>query len=210
MLDTNICGGSSPDIVRPLVGMDIVVVEEANPRLYSSEQEFIDVFCKSFTKREWALINKDPNSRLCEFYVRWSMKEAYTKALGVGMGLEFITFDLHLSSMDDDAESGLWHSVSLSGSKSGFLYVSGSVTFFEHNKPPELWDFFFLPLSRKETRDCSSKGFVCICIGQFPSPLAPSSRFCVETEWTDLAELIQWHRPLSLADSVNVFDTPHG
>jgi 4'-phosphopantetheinyl transferase len=159
----------------------------------------MNVFREYFTKREWALINKDPDSRLCEFYVRWSMKEAYTKAIGVGMGLEFDTFDLHLSSIDDDAESGLWHSLSSSSySKSG-LYVSGSVTFLENNQPPELWDFFFLPLRRKETpQDCSfSKGCVCICIGQFPSPLAPSLRFRVETEWTDLAELIQWHRPSS-------------
>ncbi len=40
-------------------------------------------------------------SSLKEFYLRWSMKEAYTKAIGLGMGIPFESFEIHLLDIDD-------------------------------------------------------------------------------------------------------------
>ena len=69
-----------------LVGLDIVVFEGYNPRLYADENEFLDIFRDNFTPREWAIIQSHYEYRLEEFYIRWSMKEAYTKALGLEIG----------------------------------------------------------------------------------------------------------------------------
>jgi 4'-phosphopantetheinyl transferase len=187
MLDTS--NGCSPEL-RPKVGFDIVVFEGYNRKLYSSEEEFLNVFRDYFTQREWSLINSEKNFRLEEFYCRWAMKEAYTKALGVGMGVEFNSFDMCLLALDDGRDSGLWHSVSSSSDGS---YISGSVSFLREPKSPEMWDFFFLPLDGKDI-DVNYSGCACICIGPFPSPLAPS-RFRTEVEWTDLPSLVKWHLP---------------
>ena len=79
-----------------LLGMDIVVYDEFNPRLYSNVDEFLDVFQDYFTEREWQIIQSQSSNRLQEFYIRWAMKEAYTKALGIGMGAKFAYIDLCL------------------------------------------------------------------------------------------------------------------
>lgn len=95
---------------RPMIGMDIVTFDKVNPRLYANEQDFINVFQSNFTQWEWNRIHSRNASHFHELYVRWSMKEAYTKALGIGMGLSFDSFDMRTSMDDDDIhdERGLW------------------------------------------------------------------------------------------------------
>jgi phosphopantetheinyl transferase (holo-ACP synthase) len=101
-----------------LIGLDIVVFEELNRRLYSTVDEFLDVFFDSLTSREWNRIQSiknyrddddddkasDNSSRLTdvvnELYVTWAMKEAYTKALGVGLGFNFGQVDIVLHFTD--------------------------------------------------------------------------------------------------------------
>ncbi len=55
---------------------------------------------------------------LQEFYLRWSMKEAYTKAIGLGMHMNFHEFETRLCLIDDDddnmhldEEEGIWTSI---------------------------------------------------------------------------------------------------
>jgi len=96
---------------RPLIGLDIVTFDDYNSRLYSSLMEFLSVFESSFTPWEWKCImlspplqddkdddddDDDETVLLREFYLHWAMKEAYTKALGVGMGLSFDSFEIRL------------------------------------------------------------------------------------------------------------------
>ena len=92
---------SLPVPVPVIVGLDIVTFDdEIIKRLYSSQEEFLDAFRDSFTKNEWEIGIQDPTlsaaNKLKEFYVRWSMKEAYTKAIGIGMGLQYNTFEISL------------------------------------------------------------------------------------------------------------------
>lgn len=105
-------------IPPPIVGLDIVVIEEYNPRLYSSNDEFLNVFRDSFSRNEWenGIEQTPPTKRLREFYVRWSMKEAYTKAIGVGMGLDFKSFEIKLEISNeekcDSSVSSIWACIS--------------------------------------------------------------------------------------------------
>lgn len=180
---------------KPKIGLDIVVFDDYNRKLYSSMGEFLEAFRESFTKREWTLIsNCEESFRLNEFYCRWAIKEAYTKALGLGLGFEFNTFDLQLSALgDSDVDSRLWPSLS---ANPGGSYLRGSISFLRTSKPPEIWDFFFLPLfdDWKDQSDSNivTKGCACVCIGPLPSPL-PISPVQVEVKRIGLSDLISWH-----------------
>jgi len=105
--------------LRSLLGLDIVSFDESiigeGKRLYSTFDEFLDVFEGSFTKWEWGRIRRMSSGRekLREFYVRWAVKEALTKALGVGMGLDFSDFETRHEGVDtgdnmDGSGDGLW------------------------------------------------------------------------------------------------------
>jgi phosphopantetheine--protein transferase-like protein len=179
------------DLSSHLVGMDIVAFDEYNKNLYSNEDEFLDVFCGSFTEREWECIQGNIGSRMNEFYIRWAMKEAYTKALGVGLGFEFNSFDLRLRSDDDEGESqSLWKCVS---ARTDGVYLSASVEFLTNEaKPLEHWEFFFLPLCKQDTSSEIS-GCACVCIGPFQSS-SSAPRFQIDLKWTDIDSLIRWHR----------------
>jgi phosphopantetheine--protein transferase-like protein len=112
----------SPPVSPPaviIVGLDIVTFDDDMiKRLYSNSlDEFLNVFRDSFTKNEWNIgiqdptltlltsssnTNNDNGSKLKEFYIRWSMKEAYTKAIGIGMGLEFNSFEIYLQQEENE------------------------------------------------------------------------------------------------------------
>ena len=181
--------------LRPVVGLDIVCFDDYNRRLYSNLDEFICVFRSSFTKWEWDRIHVPKASKLHELYIRWSMKEAYTKALGVGMGVSFESFSIRLHEVDDIADQGgVWSTLSVN---SRGMYLSGSVIHQKDNKNAEYWDFFFLPLYKYELDGCSSnaRGCACVCAGPFSEYGDDGcTRFRVEVEWTNLSSLIDWHQ----------------
>jgi phosphopantetheinyl transferase (holo-ACP synthase) len=195
-LDTGV--GTDTILARPYVGMDIVMFDDYNRRLFSSVDEFISVFRTSFTEWEWTRIHARNGSHLHEFYLRWAMKEAYTKAIGVGMGLAFDSFDTRLSLLDDDdvQEKGLWPA--LSACPKG-KYVFGSV--IHEDKKSEAWDFFFYPLyeERREENEhliAPAHGCVCICVGSFPvkETNGDTTTFRTKVEWTKLCDLIERHK----------------
>ena len=187
---------------RPKAGLDIVTFDDYNPRLHSNLQEFMAVFRSSFTAWEWSRIHAENASHLHEFYVRWSIKEAYTKALGVGLGFEFDSFDTRLAGVDDDENgdtSGLWSQISTCP---GGISLLGSVVFRKSIKPLEFWDFFFIPLYEKRNQNDSTdlapaRGCACVCAGPFPeSPQESgnqSTRYRTIVEWTELEKLAEWH-----------------
>lgn len=187
---------------RPKVGLDIVTFDDYNPRLYSNLQEFMAVFRSSFTAWEWSRIHAEKASHLHELYIRWSMKEAYTKALGVGMGIQFDSFDTRLAGIDDDKNgdtSGLWSQVSTCPEGVSLL---GSVVFRKSSKPSEFWDFFFMPLYEKNSQNdtvdlAPARGCACVCAGPFPETPEKSgnqsTRYRTIVEWTELEKLAEWH-----------------
>ena len=113
------------------VGLDFAMYEAPNPKLYATTSEFLIVFKESFTPSEWGCINdssaawfgrrrkSDEDSRR-EFYMRWAVKEAYTKALGFGLGHEFGKFEITFDCCeDDDGINGLADAVDVLGSIMG-------------------------------------------------------------------------------------------
>lgn len=87
------------------VGLDIVVFDPPNDRLYTSVMEFVEVFQSQFTTSEWQEIvavgrrryGQVNDNMLREFYLRWAVKEAYTKALGKGMHVNFAEFEFRFT-----------------------------------------------------------------------------------------------------------------
>ena len=100
---------SSFDATSRYCGLDIVMFDPYNDSLYSNTMDFIAVFQDLFSPKEWNCIlecsptekDETPTSHgtssddllLREFYIRWSMKEAYTKAFGMGMNFNFASFE---------------------------------------------------------------------------------------------------------------------
>jgi phosphopantetheinyl transferase len=183
-----------------LVGLDIVVFEDYNPHMYESTREFIDVFHDSFSALEWKLIqsvseNDDVHdfTLLREFYLRWAVKEAYTKALGVGLGFDFGSFHTHL----DEDVSSLWKWLSSSLETEPCIIGTVTTGTGPQEASSERWKFLFRPLF-----DPASKigmihsldimaGCACVCLGPLSGDEDGDIEFQMET--MSLEELKSWH-----------------
>lgn len=171
-----------------LVGMDLVTFEGFNDKLYATEMDYVEVFRKSFTPNEWVAI-RDATSSYIEFTLRWSIKEAYTKALGVGMGLEFNSFETEMEGVTE-----LWDHVL--SNKDDNVLVFGTVSRGKEESKRN-WAFFF---SKIETEEEGMKGCACTCIGPLPDssaenvPLVSTDEdFEIQVDWTSIEGLVQWH-----------------
>jgi len=163
------------------IGLDIVKFNEYKRtiQLYSSIDDFIHIFRDSFSSWEWTRIMNhrdfDQRERVREFFLRWSIKEAYTKALGSGMTTEFSSFETHLIGIDNhdvcdsggSGGGGIWDHMSENHKNDQtHLHVRGKVCHVGKSTH-EIWEFIFLPLGNDdETNDdgcgqCSA----CICLG---------------------------------------------
>ena len=188
------------------VGLDIVVFEDYNPRLYNNQAEFLDAFRSSFSEWEWGRIHASTVSdHLREFYVRWAMKEAYTKAQGSGMGIAFDSFDIRLSDTYGDLRSGdggIWSLVSEASSRSrrrdSFQRFRGEVTAQGSNSGDNsghLWDIYFLPLRSEQENTPEMSGCACICVGSYRTDTAISKPIeDMEVHWTTLDDLLSSYR----------------
>jgi phosphopantetheine--protein transferase-like protein len=207
-------------IPPPIVGLDIVVFEKFNARIFSSEEEFLEVFRDQFTPNEWkndienprlGTITTTPSStsmQMREFYVRWAIKEAYTKAIGVGMGLAFSSFEIRLEGIDEGNKNGLpvasiWSRIQ---KKSDAIHTTslkcfrGTITFID-KKEDEYFYFYFLPLASTATYPNSDEtidGCACVCVGSFQGTLSMDDnnewKNYIDISWTDLEGLVQSHQ----------------
>ena len=208
-------GGKTIDgtISPPIVGLDIVVFEKINPKLYSSEEEFLEMFRDQFTPNEWENgINNaqlgTPTLKMREFYVRWAMKEAYTKAIGVGMGLEFKSFEIHLEGNGEEKflpHASIWNQIRKS-MRDAITPVCfrGTIVFANENQNENFY-FYFLPLVSNATMnlgsDATPDGCACVCVGSFRRERNPSDhdgdderwKTSVDISWTDLEGLYLSH-----------------
>lgn len=118
---------SSAQLPCDMIGCDLVTFEAKLHKYSPTVADFVKSFVGCFTTSEWQAINNDASSLprsddsiLKEFYLRWAMKEAYTKALGVGMNVDFDSFETRLIGHDVDstnvdgvwkASDGIWGSI---------------------------------------------------------------------------------------------------
>lgn len=199
-----------------LTGFDIVVFDAVNPKLYDSVHDFVNVFRDSFAPSEWESLNdprfvNDAQCQLHELYLRWAIKEAYTKALGVGMGFDFASFETVLDnkSSQKDPTWSIWKWISSSPTDQKCHKVVGTIrqvssslqTSQQSGQPKqEKWVFYFMPLFEKGARpiheECM-KGCGCLCIGPLSvnanGDLIPYA-LEVRTQWTSISELLKWHK----------------
>jgi phosphopantetheinyl transferase len=97
------------------IGLDLVVFQYQKNEYTPTINDFLKSFETSFTSWEWERIqhcrnsntlvrkrqSRSDESKLREFFLRWSIKEAYTKALGLGMHVDFSSFETRLFGIDD-------------------------------------------------------------------------------------------------------------
>ena len=180
-----------------LIGLDIVMFTSYRDtqHLYSGVDEFIEVFRDSFSPNEWNEIESihcpnnevETNPRLIEFFLRWSVKEAYTKALGLGMSLDFKSFhtQMYQDFEDQIPVTSLWKS---------FLKSENPFTFmakvkYNDKQDEETWQFSFLPLGFKKS---NASGAACICLSpkdrQITRPFPD-----IDVTYKSLQELISFH-----------------
>ena len=186
----------------PFLGLDIVVFEPLNERLYKTVEEFVDVFRDNFTPWEWDSLQHHESSMLLrEFYLRWATKEAYTKALGVGLGFPFGSFQVELQFCDESLGTKLWPRVkeAVVGNNET-LTIQGRVECINDEilgaVPANAlgrFVFHFYPLSDpNEHADDEMQGCACVCEGPIIETVDEKS-FGVQCEWTSMVELISWH-----------------
>jgi phosphopantetheinyl transferase len=197
---------------RPLVGLDVVTFDDYNPRLYDSVQSFVEVFQTSFSPWEWEQIHTRADAILQEFYLRWAMKEAYTKALGVGMGLSFDSFETTLEGLGGKGIYS-WLEEKMRGEQAETprcaFFLSGTVI-QKPNTPDsksEKCAFLFCPLWERTAKHLmgSERGCACLCLlhpslegEQSPSVAFPSFEF--DADWLSLEELVEWHKRAFIQD----------
>jgi phosphopantetheinyl transferase (holo-ACP synthase) len=234
------------------VGLDIVVWDaDSNPFGYNRSnvmEEFVSCFQESFTSDEWDEItgselnnSKTPSSSFSfyEFYIRWSMKEAYTKALGYGMILDFKSFQMQPTpSTLTDCNHKSWFQ-NLGGQKlllaenvhtgthPNYLHRIVSV---EHLTPNTRWKpnfatnieqfhFFFLPLrggpqeeSVNPARNIDSRlpSFSLACICVGPCSFQQSDSLCQDLNATIDETEISFDDLSSWHDSLVLQGCPRG
>ncbi|KAG7344616.1 phosphoglycerate mutase family protein [Nitzschia inconspicua] len=197
---------TEPGADAPLVGLDIVIFDTFNPKLYETEQEFLDVFRDSFTNREWNCIDTSSSKKMQEFYVRWAMKEAYTKARGLGMGVAFNSFEISLDDVDTIGDitvpsQSVWKYIlkaqrkavaDYDGEEGGYvpgpLKLDATVRFLMRSvvsRKNERYSFFFLPLENGQAKGCA-----CVCVGPTKND---GWNVTANVSWTSLNELMVWH-----------------
>ncbi len=195
---------TSAQLRYDMIGCDLVTFKAMLNKYSPTVTDFIESFVGCFTTSEWQAICNDASSLprsddsiLKEFYLRWAMKEAYTKALGVGMNVDFDSFETRLIGHDVDsanvdgfwkASDGIWGSIirdlkqdySSGRVEHQFTLVGQVIRTREQNSDVqgpkwdgEYWVFTFIPLNdglcnnSKQSDDTASSGCVCICKGPF-------------------------------------------
>ena len=192
-----------------LIGFDVVVFDKVNSNLYSTVQEFVDVFRDCFAPSEWTALNNDEicldaDWQLRELYLRWAVKEAYTKALGVGMGFAFSSFETQFANLN---EHSLWMWITKGLPIQSTLQAVATVRQLSSSLNPcqfgsttrpyeENWLFYFLPLFENNTNSRRPQDVIAcgvVCVGPLSSNAESNLDPSLVVQWTSISDLISWH-----------------
>jgi len=195
---------SSTQLQYDMIGCDLVIFEARLNKYSPTITAFLESFVGCFTTSEWQAISNDArslprsdDSLLKEFFLRWAMKEAYTKALGVGLNIDFDSFETRLIGHDVESKDiegvwtphdGIWESITADIQQNNpngqvehqFSFV-GRVNrtrdpnsdAVEKGREGEYWVFSFVPLVEEEVVEDSlqpeeTASSGCICICKGP------------------------------------------
>jgi Phosphopantetheinyl transferase len=208
--------------ICPMVGLDIVNFGsyDDTKHLYSCEDEFLDVFQDYFTVKEWAQIQSadsmgfacsSPFScRIQEFFLRWSIKEAYTKAIGTGMMTNFNSFETALyrhianNKEEDGGEEVTLLSDQVLKKRDGSHFlatIQPIVAIHEHETTTEEktldWHIIFVPLytAEDETRETPPSACACICASAYDSECLIRYHDKIKIASFELMDLVRFHNP---------------
>jgi phosphopantetheinyl transferase len=202
--------------ISTLIGMDIVIFGyyfDDCKHLYSSQDEFLSVFKDYFTPKEWAHIQNAATTdcSVKEFFLRWSMKEAYTKAIGKGMMTHFHSFEITITTFFGKQEGEDEEVISLSDvvlSKRETSYFQGRIQKKldvidddDDNGIDETmdWSFAFIPWhsfegeDAKEMPSTTASGCVCICAARTHMSMPCAISSVVNISSCSLNDLIRFH-----------------
>jgi len=184
------------------IGLDIVMFDShvgVLERLCNySLTDFLETYRQYFTSWEWdQIVSSSPSSdyfhnhihgEAIQFYLRWAMKEAYTKALGVGLGLRFSSFEIREDvSMGGCAFSNCIQSKEYDKPSP----ILSHVHYLDSNHTVESWTFYFIPLMNKGESSPNIVGCACVCLPHDETSEAVNPLLSLSN--LTLSQLIEYH-----------------
>lgn len=118
-----------------LVGADLVDIL-TRTRMINTSKEYFEMFKGVFHPSEFAAMQTESceNARYTKFFVNWSLKEAFIKAIGIGLGYNLLDVRFEVNYR------------SFCASESGGTILSGSAIMFVKNECRDDWRFDFKSL----------------------------------------------------------------
>lgn len=167
------------------LGLDIVTFDVFNDRVCDTYEDFVHIYQESFTSEEYQQICVlSGKERINEFCLRWAAKEAYTKALGVGLGFDFGSFGISFYASRD--ETNLWD---LLFTKKDRFSLYGEIR-KKGEQNSEVWIFTFLPLLEFD----AIQGVACmgVCFPWFTSKTELET-IGLKIKWMSLDDIVAEH-----------------
>jgi phosphopantetheine--protein transferase-like protein len=175
------------------IGLDLVTFDDYQKQRISVD-EFLRYYSESFTPYEWSRICHGPErSRIRNFYIRWAMKESISKAKGIGLAMDFASFQVLIDDFDNiesnDEEQRSLEDLFLKTDNSCQQQTNVISRLQKRGEREEYWILSFKFMIKdgvEEVQGCS-----CICIGPFSQK--PNAMLSMTHEAISIDELVNTH-----------------
>lgn len=175
------------------IGLDIVTFDDYLKQRISVN-EFLGYYSESFTPYEWDRIcHGSECSRIRNFYIRWAVKESISKAKGVGLAMDFASFQVLIDTFDC-IESQMEDQKSLEDlflkTERGCQKQTNVISRLQkRGEPEEYWMLSFRPMWN-DNLDVI-QGCSCISVGPFLQK--PNIALSMTYEAISIDELVKTH-----------------